>query len=138
MIISDFREFCAWLRDWSQYRRQSFKMSLAIRLADIKQRAYNRQYHVMIMALPQGDRLVSVTRDEIQAFKRKKWLPKKRGMLELEKSIFYSTPAGRNNRSTTGERAAARKKYLKYACRRNRFIRSTDFPRCRETGSKSM
>ncbi|MDR1674946.1 MAG: hypothetical protein LBR86_00515 [Tannerella sp.] len=123
VIITDLRELCDWLRDWFHYRRQSFKMSLAIRLADLKQRAYNRQYHVMIMTLPQGDRLVSVTRDEIQSFKRKKWLPKRTGMIELEKSIFYSTPAGRNNRSTVGERAEARKKYLRYACRSSRFTR---------------
>ncbi|MDR1455216.1 MAG: hypothetical protein LBJ01_06160 [Tannerella sp.] len=123
VIAGDFRELCGWMRDWMFYRRQSVRMSLAIRLADMKQRAFNRQYHVMIMALPQGERLVSVSRQEMQAFKRKGWLPRKAGRLELERSVFYSTPLNRNNRSTGKERAAAREKYLRYACRYGRVFK---------------
>jgi hypothetical protein len=123
ILLSDLRDLLNWLSEWLLFRRQSFKMSLAIRLADMKQRAFNRQYHVMLMALPKGDRLVSANRDEIMAFRRKKWLPPKTGMAELQRSIFYSTPLNRNNRSTPRERADAKRKYLRYACRNSRFVR---------------
>jgi hypothetical protein len=114
-VLSDFKEFRVWAHNWLFYRRQSFKMSLAIRLADIKQRAFNKQYHVMILELPGGDKLTSVNRDDIQILKRKKWLPKNLKMIELTNSIFYSTPLNRNNKSTPQERKNAREKYLKYA-----------------------
>lgn len=90
-------------------------MGLAIRLADMKQRAWNKQYHVMLIALPGGDKLVSVNRDDIKKMKLKKWLPKKTNMFNLRDSIFYSTPINRNNKSTPKEREKAKKKYIKYA-----------------------
>jgi hypothetical protein len=114
-IISDFKEYKAWIQNWMFYRRHAIKMSLAIRLADIKQKAYNKQYHVMILELPKGDSLVSVNRDDIQMFKRKKWLPKHLGAIEMANSIFYSTPVSRNNKYSAEERRSAKAKYLKYA-----------------------
>lgn len=114
-IISDFKEFRIWFLNWLFYRRHAIKMSLAIRLADMKQKAFNKQYHVMLMELPSGDKLVSVNRDEINNLKRKKWLPKNACMLSLRDSIFYSTPLNRNNTSTPGDRKVAKEKYLKYA-----------------------
>ena len=92
-------------------------MNLAIKLADIKQKAFNRQYHIMLLSLPKGDKLVSVNRNDIENFKRKKWLPKSTKMSDLihSSSVFYSTPLSRNNKSTTEERKSAREKYLKYA-----------------------
>jgi hypothetical protein len=114
-IICDFKEYNVWIQNWMFYRRHAMKMSLAIRLADIKQKAYNKQYHVMILSLPKGDSLVSVNRDDIQAFKRKKWLPKHLGSIEMANSIFYSTPISRNNKSSQEERRSAKEKYLKYA-----------------------
>ena len=90
-------------------------MTLAIKLADIKQKAFNKQYHVMLLSLPTGDKLVSVNGDDIVSLKRKKWLPKDIGMLELKKtSIFYSTPLSRNNKSTPEQRREAKRKYIKY------------------------
>ncbi len=117
ILRSDIKEAVVALRNWLFFRRQSFKMGLAIRLADMKQRAWNKQYHVMLVELPDGERLVSVNNQDINRFKRKRWLPKKTGMHELKKegSIFYSTPLDRNNRSTAADRAAAKEKYLRYA-----------------------
>jgi hypothetical protein len=114
-VKSDFRELYIWVHNYLVYRRQSFKMGLAIRLADIKQKAFNRQFHVMVLSLPKGEKLVSVSRDDILRFKRKKWLPKRLGRLELESSIFYSTPANRNNSFSHKARKAAKDKYLKYS-----------------------
>jgi hypothetical protein len=88
------------MANWMFYHRYAIKMSLAIRLSDIKQKAFNKQFHVMLMELSSGDRLVSVNRDEINKLKRKKWLPKNASMLDLRDSIFYSTPLNRNNTSS--------------------------------------
>lgn len=115
IVRSDFREFGIWLHNWLVYRRQSFKMGLAIRLADMKQKAWNKQYHVMLLELSDGEKLVSVNNEDINRLRRKKWLPKKATMLELKKSIFYSTPLNRNNKSKPEERKAARDKYIRYS-----------------------
>ncbi|MCL2650308.1 MAG: hypothetical protein FWD60_04675 [Candidatus Azobacteroides sp.] len=116
-IIQDHREFRVWFGNWLFYKRQSVKMSLAIRLADIKQKAFNKQFHIMLLNLPAGEKLVSITRDDVERFKRKKWLPKDASFFSLKhsNSIFYSTPVSRNNKSTPQERKEAKEKYLKYA-----------------------
>lgn len=117
IICSDFKEFKIWLRNFLFYQRQSFKMSLAIKMADIKQMAWNKQFHVMLLSLPAGEKLVSVNRDDILRFIRKKWLPKNTDMFRLVhgNSVFYSTPLNRNNKSTPKERRKAREKYMNYS-----------------------
>ena len=116
-IIQDYKEFRVWFGNWLFYKRQGVKMNLAIRLADVKQKAFNKQYHIMLLCLPAGEKLVSVNRDDIERLKRKKWLPKNTSAFDLKhsSSIFYSTPLNRNNKSTKEERMDARDKYLKYA-----------------------
>jgi len=116
-IIQDYKEWRVWFGNWLFYKRQAWKMNLAIRLADVKQKAFNRQYHIMLLYLPAGEKLVSVSRDDIGRLKRKKWLPKDASFFGLKhsNSIFYSTPINRNNKSTPQERKAAKEKYLKYA-----------------------
>jgi hypothetical protein len=120
LLAGDFSELRAWILKWLFLRRQAFKMSLAIGLADLKQRAYNRQYHVMLIELPQGDRLVSVSKNEIAALRRRKWLPRNMGMLELRRSIFYSTPAELNNRNSPEDRRRARERYAAWCGRGQR------------------
>lgn len=115
IIYSDYKEAKQSLREWFFYRRQSIRMGLAIRLADMKQRAWNKQYHVMLLALPGGEKLVSVNRDDIKKMKLKKWLPKNTNIFNLRDVVFYSTPISRNNKSTPEERTKAKKKYIKYA-----------------------
>jgi len=116
-IIQDYKEFRVWFSNWLFYKRQGMKMNLAIRLADVKQKAFNKQYHIMILELPVGEKLVSLNRDDIDRMKRKKWLPKNVSFFDLKhnSSIFYSTPLNRNNKSSAAERREAREKYLKYA-----------------------
>jgi hypothetical protein len=118
-IIEDFKEYGVWFSNWLFYKRQSVKMSLAIRLADVKQRAFNKQYHIMLLDLPAGEKLVSVNGDDIKRLKRKKWLPKDMRFFDMKHSpsVFYSTPLNRNNKSTAGDRTEAKEKYLKYAKR---------------------
>lgn len=115
IIRNDFREYWYSLKNYLYYRRYALKMSVAIHLADMKQKAFNKQYHVMILELGGAEKLVSVSKNDINRFKRKKWLPKQATMLDLGRSsIFYSTPLSRNNKFTNKERKAAREKYMKY------------------------
>lgn len=115
IIRADAKDAVIALQNWLFYRRMSFKMSLAIRLADMKQRAWNKQYHVMLLELPSGEKLVSINNLDIERLKRKKWLPKHTSMYDMRESIFYSTPQSRNNKSTPKERAAAKERYVRYA-----------------------
>ena len=118
-IIQDYKEFRVWFGNWLFYKRQGVKMNLAIRLADVKQKAFNKQYHIMLLELPVGEKLVSLNRDDIERMKRKKWLSKNVSFFDLKHSpsIFYSTPLERNNKSSAEERREAREKYLKYSGR---------------------
>ena len=116
IIRSDLRDLKVFLYNWFAYRRQSFKMSLAMKMADIKQKAWNKQYHVVLLELPAEDKLVTINREDFFRFKRKKWLPKQIGWSDfLRSSAFYSTPLSRNNKVSKAERKAAKDKYMKYA-----------------------
>jgi hypothetical protein len=95
--------------------RQSLRMNMAIHLADLKQKAYNKQYHIMLFAPRPGvERLVTINNNQINEFRRKKWLPKNADKFTLRRSFFYSTPLSRNNRATSEERMRAREKYMTY------------------------
>jgi len=114
-ISSDFREYKAWLSNWLFCRRHAFKMSLAIRLADMKQKAFNKRYFIMLMETSHGDKLVSFNNNEFDSMKRKKWLPRTMSYLDLEKEAFYQTDLNRNNILSREERKKAREKYTHYA-----------------------
>jgi hypothetical protein len=114
-IISDFKEFRFWLRNYMFYRRHAIKLKLAIMLADIKQKAFNKRYFVVLIEAQGRDRLVSINNAEFKIFKRRGWLPRKMGYLELEAGSFYQTAVGLNNRQSREQRDSARKRYLKYA-----------------------
>lgn len=116
IIRSDLRDLKVFLYNWFAYRRQSFKMSLAMKMADIKQKAWNKQYHVVLLELPAEDKLVTINREDFFRFKRKKWLPKQIQWTDfLRSSAFYSTPLSRNNKVSKEDRKAAKDKYMKYA-----------------------
>jgi hypothetical protein len=114
-IINDFKEFRLWWLNYLFYRRHAVKLKLAVMLADIKQKAFNKRYFVVLIETPGKDKLVSINNNEFTVFKRKGWLPKRMSYLELEEYSFYQTAVGLNNRQSREQRAEARKKYLKYA-----------------------
>ena len=115
-IIADFKEAKDTLKEWLFYRRQSFKMSLAIKMADIKQKAWNKQYHVVLLSLPAEDKLVTIRRNDFFRYQRKKWIPKHIRWTDfLRSSVFYSTPLSRNNKVSKEDREKAKAKYMKYA-----------------------
>lgn len=114
-IIADFREFKTWLYDMLFYRKHAFKMNLAIRLADMKQKAYNKRYFVMLMEIPGGDKLVSFNNEEFEIMKRINWLPRYMSYLDLQKEAFYQTDLQRNNSLSRTERFKAYERYTRYA-----------------------
>jgi hypothetical protein len=107
------------IREMYHLWRHSLRMKLAISLADMKQKAFNKRYFIMLMETTKGEKLVSINRDDLLRIKRKKWLPKNFGYLELEKEAFYQTDLSRNNKTTREERAAALKRYRRYIKKRN-------------------
>lgn len=114
-IISDFIDFKTWLHNWLFYRRHAIKLRLAISLADMKQRAFNKRYFVVIMETPKGDKLVSINNEDFKRMKRKDWLPKGMSCLDLQNECFYQTAIGLNNKTSVQEREKAKEKYIKYA-----------------------
>lgn len=113
VIYSDIKELLFNLGQWYYYWRQSLKMTMAIRLADIKQKAFNRQYVIGLLCLPKEDKLVSIHRDRFLQLQRIGLLPKMKWN-EYKRRAFYVTPLDRNNKSNPKERRKARERYLKY------------------------
>ncbi|MDR0734077.1 MAG: hypothetical protein LBF08_08525 [Dysgonamonadaceae bacterium] len=114
-IINDFKEFRLWWFNYLFYRRHAIKLKLAVMLADIKQKAFNKRYFVVLIETPDKDKLVSINNNEFKIFKRRGWLPKKMSYLELEEYSFYQTSVGLNNKQSGEQREKAKKRYLKYA-----------------------
>jgi hypothetical protein len=99
---------------------EAFKLKMAMLLADIKQAARNKRYHVLFIVTginKQGlpiEKLRSINEEEFNYCKRMKWLPKRMTFLELERKAFYSTPLRRNNSQSREQRRRAMKKYMRY------------------------
>jgi hypothetical protein len=110
-----------WARKMHTLWRHSLRMKLAISLADMKQKAFNRRYHIMLMETPKGEKLVSITREDLNRLKRKKWLPKTFSHLDLEREAFYSTPLALNNKTPKQKRLAALKRYKRYIEKHSRL-----------------
>lgn len=67
-IKTDIQQAIKWIKEYLFYKRHAIRLALAIRLADMKQKGWNKQYFVI---LSQTDRLISVNNDEIERLKRK-------------------------------------------------------------------
>ena len=111
---SDIASIKHWLIEMYFLWRLSLQMRLAISLANMKQRAMNKRYFVMIMEVKGKDKLVSINRDDLVRLKRKKWLPKHFSYLDLERECWYQTDLKRNNSLSKEERKKAIKRYVKY------------------------
>jgi hypothetical protein len=119
-IAGDFIYLGRWLWAYLYLKRKSIEMRLAIALADIKQKAWNKQYHVLLKKDIDGkERLVSVCEYDIKVLARRKWLPKNTSTFDLKHSgsIFYSTALSLNNKVPKEERIKAIANYRAYAKR---------------------
>ena len=112
IIKSDFKEYSNLLKKWLFYRRHATKLSLAIRIADMKQLAFNKQITVILNS---NRKFEWWTNTDFKTAKRKKRIPKNWGALDLAQVTFYQTPVSRNNRTSKEDRAKFKAKYMDYA-----------------------
>lgn len=66
-IKKDLAAAIKWIREYLFHKRHSIRLSLAIKLADMKQKGWNKQYFVIFS---QTDKLISLNNDEIERMKR--------------------------------------------------------------------
>lgn len=101
------------LKQWFFLKRKSIQLSFAIRLCDLKQQAFNRRYFVM---LDPNDKLISLSREDINRMKRLKMIQKNITHLDLMEKAFYFTPLSRNGKNgiSKEEQLKRRKIYMDY------------------------
>ena len=116
-VREDGRDGLAWVLGMLRLWRLSVRLKLAVRMADMKQKAFNRRYYVMLLEYGGRDRLVSVSRDDINRFKRRKWLPKNFSHIDAQEAGFYQTDLSRNRLDSAEAREAALRKYRRYVGR---------------------
>ncbi len=97
---------------------QAIKMKLAMRLSDIKQKAFNKRFHVIIISYTNEkgktvNKLRSICNKDFKYYKLKGWLPKRMSYLDLSKKSLYSTSIGLNNTAKRKEREKALKRYMR-------------------------
>jgi hypothetical protein len=119
--INDFvKEIAYHVKAYILLSIAAFKLKLAMNLADIKQKAHNRRFFVVLITTGitntgrRIEKLRSIDNRGFKYCKRMKWLPKRMTTLDLEQKSFYATPLKRNNSLVRQEREKALKKYLRY------------------------
>ena len=99
---------------------EALKLRLAIYLADVRQKARNRRFHVVLMIVGIDrygrpiERLRSIDNEGFKYCKRNGWLPKRMTYVEMSQKAFYSTELKRNNSLTREERRKAMRRYMTY------------------------
>jgi len=82
VIKQDIQDFIRWWREFIFTRRHSIRLALAIRLAEMKQKAWNKQYFIILSS---SDKLISINNDEVERLKRLPRYTKKQLKLVDEK-----------------------------------------------------
>lgn len=100
------------IKSWLFLKKHSFRLWMAIKLCDLKQSAFNRRYFVI---LDHNDRLISLSRDDINRMKRRKMISKDLTHTKLMEDSFYYTKLSDNNKMSREEQKEKRKLYFKYA-----------------------
>lgn len=101
------------IRNWLFLKKKAIQLSWAIRLCDLKQQAFNRRYFVI---LDHNDKLISLSKEDINNLKRRKLINKGITHLDLMEKSFYYTPLSRNNISglSKEEKLLRKKTFLEY------------------------
>ncbi len=107
-------EFITTIRHLIFLKKQSFRLWIAIKVADAKQAAYNKRFYVID---DWNHRLVIISKDDLNKLKRMKVYDKKITHLDLMRESFYYTPLSRNNNGKISEKEKAKKldMWLKYS-----------------------
>lgn len=112
VILSDIKDTINWWRKYTHTKRHAFKLKLAIRLADMKQSAFNKQYFVV---LTPGNKLIAINNNDVKMLKRNNLLDKRMDGMKLRKMSFYYTAFGQNNKMSKQEQLEAKHRYITYA-----------------------
>lgn len=93
--------------------RKCVALSLAIMLANFKQRAFNRRFFVV---LDHRDRLITLCNADVKRLKELGYLSKRMTHYDLLENSFYYTPVSRNNDGciSVTERNRKRRMYYRY------------------------
>lgn len=110
---SIFRRFLFSLKVYFYLIKKSMALSLAISFANLKQKAFNRRFFVI---LNYNDRLITVCNTDIKRLKQKGYLSKNLTHYDILEKSFYYTPISRNNSDaiTPEQRRRKRHLYLRY------------------------
>ena len=112
LIAADFKEYYSLFKEWIYFKRHALKLKVAMKFADIKQAAFNKQFFVVMAG---NGKLIAVNNDDVKRLKRLKMMDKRMDGMKLRKLSFYYTPASKNNTMTTEELADAKDRYMQYA-----------------------
>lgn len=112
-IISDFREYKIWIREYLQVRRYAIRFTLARHMADMMQKAMNKQISVVLNS---NKRFEYWTSDTLKRRKKEGSVPKNWSMYpEVAQVTFYKTGINLQNKTTLEERAEYKAKFIRYA-----------------------
>lgn len=117
---SPFNRFIFGIKIYFYLLKKSISLSLAISFANLKQKAFNRRFFVI---LNHNDRLMTVCNADIKRLKQNSYLSKHLTHYDILEKSFYYTPVSRNNSNpiTPEQRRRKRRLYLAYM-RTKRFF----------------
>lgn len=108
------------IRQWIFLKKKSIQLTLAIKLCNLKQQAFNRRYFVI---LDYNDKLTSLSKEDVNRMKKIRLIDKSITHLDLMEKSFYYTPLSRN--SNTGisreEQKKRKENYMKFVKVRKRI-----------------
>jgi hypothetical protein len=112
--------FLKYLKQFFFLKKKAIQLKWAIRLCDLKQQAFNKRYFVI---LDYNDKLISLSKDDINRLKRMRLIDKRVTHLDLMEKAFYYTPLSKNNdgKMTKEEREKRKKTYMQYVKIKNKL-----------------
>lgn len=101
------------LKLWIRLKKSSIQLSIAIRVAKQKQKAFNKRFYVMP---DYNGKLIALSKDDVNNLKRIKVMDKRVSHLDLMRECFYYTPLALNGFGKISEedRLEKKKAWLKY------------------------
>ena len=107
------KQVILFIQNWWFLKKKSIQLSAAIKLCNLKQKAFNRRYFVIF---DHNDKLISLCRDDIKQLKRMRKIQKGVSHIDLMENSFYYTPLSVNNDKamTKKDRLERQKTYFEY------------------------
>lgn len=118
-IIDLVSELVVWVKQIPFLIAYSIKMRLAIALADMQQKAFNKRFFVInvVKKYRNGKPVMvlrSINNKSFDMLKKKGYLPKNMSYLDLSAKSYYQTELKRNNTQKLEARQKAMRRYRQY------------------------